>query len=77
MPVVREEVVVVTGGTGAAMLDGVTHAVEAGDTVIVPAGVVHSFAAGADGFQCITCEPAGIRMFDPDGNEQEGRWTTR
>jgi quercetin dioxygenase-like cupin family protein len=77
MPVVREEVVVVTGGTGAAMLDGVTHAVEAGDTVIVPAGVVHSFAAGADGFQCITCEPAGIRMFDPDGNEQEGRWTMR
>jgi quercetin dioxygenase-like cupin family protein len=73
----REEVVVVTGGTGTAMLDGVTYAVEAGDTVIVPAGVVHSFAAGADGLQCITCEPAGIRTFDPEGDEKEARWTMR
>jgi quercetin dioxygenase-like cupin family protein len=73
----REEVVVVTGGTGTAMLDGVTYAIEAGDTVIVAAGVVHSFAAGADGLQCITCEPVGIRTFDPDGNEKEARWTMR
>jgi quercetin dioxygenase-like cupin family protein len=73
----REEVVVVTGGTGTAWLDGVTYAVEAGDTVIVAAGVVHSFAAGARGLQCITCEPAGIRTFDPDGNEKEARWTMR
>lgn len=73
----REEVVVVTGGTGTVSLDGVTTAIEAGDTVIVPAGVVHAFAAGADGLQCITCEPAGIRTFDPDGNEKEARWTMR
>lgn len=73
----REEVVAVTGGTGTVSLDGVTTAIEAGDTVIVPAGVIHAFAAGAGGFQCITCEPAGIRTFDPDGNEKEARWTMR
>jgi quercetin dioxygenase-like cupin family protein len=73
----REEVVVVTGGAGTAELDGVVHEIEAGDTVIVAAGVVHSFAAGAGGMQCITCEPAGIRTFDPDGNEKEARWTMR
>jgi len=73
----REEVVVVVAGAGTAVLDGVAYEIEAGDTVIVPAGVVHAFAAGAGGIECITCEPAGIRIFDPDGNEKEAPWTMR
>jgi quercetin dioxygenase-like cupin family protein len=73
----REEVVLVVGGSGTVTLDDESHEVAAGDTVIVPPGVVHSFAAGAGGIACITCEPAGIRIFDSDGNEKEVPWTMR
>jgi quercetin dioxygenase-like cupin family protein len=73
----REEVVLVTGGSGTVTLDDETYEVAAGDTVIVPPGVVHSFAAGSGGIECITCEPAGIRIFDPEGNEKEVPWTMR
>jgi quercetin dioxygenase-like cupin family protein len=71
----REEVVVIVAGSGVATLDGEDVPFDAGDTVIVPPGVMHSFAAGDDGFECITCEPAGIRFFDAHDNEMESPWT--
>jgi quercetin dioxygenase-like cupin family protein len=73
----REEVIVLTAGSAVAVLDGERYEVVAGDTVIVPAGVVHEFVAGDDGFECITCEPVGIRIFDDEGNERELPWTMR
>src|SRR5439155_15729407 len=73
----REEIVVVIDGSGTATLDGEDHEIAAGDTVIIPAGVVHAFTSGSDGYFCITCEPAGIRFFDPDGNEADVPWLMR
>jgi quercetin dioxygenase-like cupin family protein len=65
----REEIIVVLAGSGVVTLDGAPHDFTAGDAIVISAGTVHGMQAGADGMECITVEPVGIRFFDPDGNE--------
>lgn len=45
------ETIHVLAGSGIARLDEVEHVLAAGDTVYVPAGVVHEWRAGADGLR--------------------------
>jgi len=40
----------ITGGSGSVRVGGVDHPLEAGDTVVIPAGEMRQFTAGADGF---------------------------
>jgi quercetin dioxygenase-like cupin family protein len=48
----HDELIVVVAG-GATFADGDRH-VGPGDSVVVPAGVVHSFVCGAEGMQLVT-----------------------
>jgi quercetin dioxygenase-like cupin family protein len=47
-----DEVMVVVGG-GAVFADG-TREVRRGDSVVIPAGAVHSFVCGPDGMELVT-----------------------
>jgi quercetin dioxygenase-like cupin family protein len=64
----REEVVVVLGGRARAEVAGQTVELEAGDTLIIPAGALHEVSTLGDvPFDCLIAKPAGIRFFDPAG----------
>ncbi len=67
----REEIIVVLAGSATAELDGDPVEIRDGDTLVVPAGVLHGFHAGVEGFDCLTIEPAGIRFFGADGVERD------
>ncbi len=56
----REEIFVALEGSANATLDGVTRLVEAGDTLVLPAGVDFALvAAGGAPFRAIVCLPVG------------------
>jgi quercetin dioxygenase-like cupin family protein len=67
----REEILLVTAGSATAVLGEDEVEVLAGDVVVIPAGTLHTFLAGSDGFECLTVEPRGIRFFDDAGVEYE------
>ena len=52
-----ESIRVLSGG-GTAVLDGASHAIAAGHTVLVPAGCVHRWEAGRDGLSFLYSFPA-------------------
>jgi quercetin dioxygenase-like cupin family protein len=54
-----DELMVVVGGGATFSEDG--RRVGTGDSVVVPAGVVHSFVCGADGMQLVTVGRAPAR----------------
>jgi quercetin dioxygenase-like cupin family protein len=49
----HDELIVVVAGGATFMTDG-DRRVGPGDSVVVPAGVVHSFVCGAEGMQLLT-----------------------
>lgn len=56
----NEEVIVAIAGQAVASLDGETHDIAAGDTVVVPAGVMFSLANPHDEpFEAIVALPVG------------------
>lgn len=47
----------------------------AGDTLIIPANVVHQLANSADSIaEWLIIAPAGVRFFGADGNEMQPQW---
>ena len=40
----------ITAGSARVLVDGVEHPLEAGDTIVIPAGELRQFTAGATGF---------------------------
>lgn len=63
----RQEVLVILAGGGRFTIGDATGQVAAGDTVIIPAGQLHTFEATAD-LDAIAIVPAGTRTFGPDGS---------
>jgi quercetin dioxygenase-like cupin family protein len=58
--VTREEIFIALEGRARATLDGIDHAVETGDTLVLPAGVDFALvAAGGASFRAIVCLPVG------------------
>jgi quercetin dioxygenase-like cupin family protein len=58
--VTREEIFVALDGAATATLDGVEHAVCAGDALVLPPGTGFSIAAAGDApFRAIVCLPVG------------------
>ena len=56
----REEIFVALEGSARATLDGVTQLVDAGDTLVLPAGVDFTLVAAGDvPFRAIVCLPVG------------------
>ncbi|MEJ3744447.1 cupin domain-containing protein [Actinomycetes bacterium KLBMP 9797] len=63
-----EQVWTVLAGTATVELDGQHHAVEAGDTVVIPADVPRRItAAEPDDFVAVVVAPAGLRAYPLDG----------
>jgi quercetin dioxygenase-like cupin family protein len=73
--VTREEVFVALEGEARATLDGVAHALRAGRTLVLPAGVVFTLAAsGSTPFRALVCLPVGGRAIVGDGEPFTPPW---
>jgi quercetin dioxygenase-like cupin family protein len=65
----REEVFVVLAGTAAVSIDGVDARAEAGDVIVVPAGVELALANGGDeALAMLCCLPVGGQARTADGH---------
>jgi quercetin dioxygenase-like cupin family protein len=56
-----------TRGAGRLTADGSTCALEAGDTVVLPGGVMRQFSAGPDGFTAVVSGPGVSAVTRADG----------
>jgi len=56
-----------TAGSGTVRVDGVDHPLEAGDTVVIPAGELRQFTAGSTGFSGVVTVREG-EAFLGDGS---------
>jgi quercetin dioxygenase-like cupin family protein len=64
----EDEVVwAVTDGSGSVRVDGIETAVAAGDTVVLAAGELRRFSAGAEGFRAVVTTSAPGRVTRGDG----------
>jgi mannose-6-phosphate isomerase-like protein (cupin superfamily) len=73
--VTREEIFVITRGHGAATLDGKTHALGPGDTLVVPPRVAFSVEAhGPEPLEAIVCLPVGGQAMLPGGEPFTPPW---
>ncbi|MEO6714488.1 MAG: cupin domain-containing protein [Mycobacteriales bacterium] len=57
----REETLVVIHGSGTAVIGEESHAVGAGDALVVPAGTTFTLASAADGLELLAVLPVGGR----------------
>jgi quercetin dioxygenase-like cupin family protein len=65
-----EQVWTVLDGAGVFELDGRSHKLEAGDTVVIPADVPRRVSVGsAAGFAAVVVAPAGMRAYPLDGTK--------
>ena len=72
----REEVFVVTAGSATALLAGVEHRLNAGDSLIVPAFTEFSLAnPHSDAFEAIAVLPVGGRAIIEDGAPFAPPWS--
>lgn len=72
----REEVLVLLAGTVEVTMDGVARALNAGDTVIVPAGVPHQARnTGEETAEWLLVAPAGYRFYHASGEEATPAWS--
>jgi quercetin dioxygenase-like cupin family protein len=65
-----EQLWTVVRGGATVTIDGATHAVGAGDTLVLPADVARQIAAGEDGFEALVAAPAGARALLADGTDR-------
>jgi quercetin dioxygenase-like cupin family protein len=66
--VTREEIFVATAGSAHVTLDGQTHELAAGDTLIVPPGTQFALAnPSGEPFQATVAFPVGGQAVTPDG----------
>jgi quercetin dioxygenase-like cupin family protein len=70
----HEEVFYLASGSVTTVLDGVAFDIERGDTVIIPAGVVHHSVAGGADAELIVAMPSGTKFIRPDGDESIPPW---
>jgi len=61
----------VTRGRVALTVAGVTTDLVAGDTAVLPAGVMRQLTAGPDGFTAVVTGPGGASVTRPDGQPGE------
>lgn len=50
----------ITGGSGTVVVDGVEQSFGAGDTMVLPAGMLRQFIAGATGFTAVATTTEGV-----------------
>jgi len=72
--VTREEIFVVLAGSATASLDGTAHALSAGSTLVLPAGVELSLSTGEDALEAIVCLPVGGQGVVGDGEPFTPPW---
>ena len=73
----REEVFVVLGGVAAVEIDGHLTPAQAGDAIVVPAGVEFALAnAGDQPLRLLCCLPVGGEACLPDGTTFVPPWAT-
>jgi quercetin dioxygenase-like cupin family protein len=65
-----EQVWTVIEGAATVELDGATHALAAGDTVVMPAGAARRVTSAPAGFAAIVSAPAGARARLADGTDK-------
>jgi quercetin dioxygenase-like cupin family protein len=65
-----EQVWTVVSGGADVELDGETHAIAPGDTLVLPAGAVRRIAATAAGFAALVATRAGARAALTDGTDK-------
>lgn len=70
----HEEVFYLSAGSLTAVLDGQEYAVELGDTVIIPAGVLHHSFAAERPAELIVAMPSGTAFIRPDGDRGVPPW---
>ena len=73
----REEIFIATAGRAHVVLDGEPLELEAGDALVVPAGVSFSFAnPNRDPFEAVVALPVGGKAIMPGGEAFAPPWTT-
>ena len=71
----REEVLLVLSGAVTVTADESSVTVQAGDTLIIPAGTAHQLAnAGESEADWLLLGPSGIGFFRPDGERADPAW---
>jgi quercetin dioxygenase-like cupin family protein len=65
-----EQVWTVVSGAADVELDGETHALTPGDTLILSAGAIRRIAAGDGGFEALVAARAGARALLTDGTDK-------
>jgi quercetin dioxygenase-like cupin family protein len=70
----REEIFVVVSGAATASLDGAPHALSAGSTLVLPAGVELSLETGTEPLEAIVCLPVGGQGVVGDGDPFTPPW---
>lgn len=71
----REEVFVVLAGTAAVQLDGVPGIAQAGDAIVVPAGVAFELSnGGTESLRLLCCLPVGGQARMGDGEPFTPPW---
>ena len=65
-----EQVWTIMSGAADAELDGETHALAPGDTLVLPARAIRRIAAGDDGFEALVAARAGARALLTDGTDR-------
>jgi quercetin dioxygenase-like cupin family protein len=65
-----EQVWTVVSGAASVELDGETHGVESGDTLVLPANAIRQIAAGDGGLEALVAARAGARALLADGTDK-------
>jgi quercetin dioxygenase-like cupin family protein len=65
-----EQVWTVVSGAASVELDGETHGVEPGDTLVLPANAIRQIAAGDGGLEALVAARAGARALLADGTDK-------
>jgi quercetin dioxygenase-like cupin family protein len=72
----REEVLVLLTGRLDVSVDGMIHALEAGDAVVIRAGEAHQLRnAGDEPAEWLLVAPAGYRFYHASGEEAAPAWS--
>ena len=68
----RQEVLVFLAGSARGVIGDDEYQITAGDVLLIPPGIIHSFeATGGGTLDAIGITPTGTRTFRPDGEELE------
>lgn len=70
----HEEVFYLASGSATAVLDGEEYPVAVGDTVIIPAGVLHHSFTVEQAAELVVAMPSGTRFIKPDGEGSLPPW---